>query len=226
MIGSGGVPVPAVVFPLRRAPTCADIGVRAGATLQMITAYVACLIFGGVLTLASFVTGGGDTDTDPSHTDGVLHHHGDGQVHTGLLPFLSLRFWIFAVTFFGLTGTGLSLLGGVSTGAVALFASGFGVSSGYVASRVLQALARAPVGLIGDAGSHVGREVKLLLPLSREQRSKVRLNIGGISTDLVAETESDQHLAAGTNVLVVGMRGTVALVESVPGAVTSKDPST
>jgi len=195
----------------------------------MITVYVACLIFGGVLTLATFVTGGEDADTDPPVTDGadgVLHQNAEGPVHGGLLPFLSLRFWIFAVTFFGLTGTALSLLGAEGTVLVAASASTFGVGAGYTASRLLQSLASNHVGLLAGAASHVGLEARLLLPLSRDQRSKVRLNIGGISTDLVAETESDQQLPAGASVLVVAIRGTVALVESVPGVATSKDPST
>jgi len=107
-----------------------------------------------------------------------------------------------------------------------LSASTFGVAAGYTASRLLQSLTTSRVGLVAGAASHVGREAKLLLPLSRAQRSKVRLNIGGISTDLVVETESDQQLPAGTSVLVVAIRGTVALVESVPGIATPDDHST
>lgn len=194
----------------------------------MITAYLACLIFGGVLTLASFVTGS-DADADtglPHGLDG--HAHEATHVHGGLLPFLSVRFWMFAVTFFGLIGTGLTLLATGGAGLIAALATSFGVGAGYSASRILQSLSRAPVGLLGDSASHVGREAKLLLPLSRQQRGKVRLNIGGISTDLVAETESDEALPVGSNVLVVAIRGTVALVEPVPGNPTSvpkKEPS-
>src|SRR5687768_7654704 len=76
---------------------------------SMITAYVACLIFGVVLTLASFVTGSSDGD---AHAGGE-HAHAEATPHpveSGLLAFLSIRFWMFSVTFFGLTGTGLTLL--------------------------------------------------------------------------------------------------------------------
>ena len=197
----------------------------AAATSQMITAYVTCLIFGGVLTLASFVTG---SDADADHgLPHDAHPHEATHMHGSLLPFLSVRFWMFAVTFFGLVGTGLTLLAAGGAGLIAASAASFGVGAGYCASHVLQSLSRAQVGLLGDAASHVGREAKLLLPLSRQQRGKVRLNIGGISTDLVAETESEEPLPVGSNVLVVAIRGTVALVEPVPGnpILPHKEPS-
>lgn len=192
----------------------------------MMTAYLACLGFGGVLTVASLVTGSGDGASDAQADaaslsseggDGAHVHHGGSHLSVGVLPFLSLRFWIFSITFFGLTGTGLTGLGAGGAAIVGGIASFFGLGAGYTASRVLQSLARTPVGLLGDASTHVGREGTLLLPLSREQRTKVRLSIGGITTDLVAETESEEKLPAGANVLVVAIRGTVALVEPVPG---------
>ena len=58
------------------------------------------------------------------------------------------------------------------------------------------------------------------LPLARGQRGKIRLQIGGTSTDLVAETDSDAALAPGEIALVVGMRGNVALVSP-----TARDPA-
>ena len=56
------------------------------------------------------------------------------------------------------------------------------------------------------------------MPVDRGMRGKVRLTIGGVSTDLIAETESDGALQSGETALVVGMRGTVALVERSPAA--------
>jgi hypothetical protein len=50
------------------------------------------------------------------------------------------------------------------------------------------------------------------------QRGKIRLQIGGTSTDLVAETDSEGGLAAGELALVVAIRGNVAIVERSPGA--------
>ena len=76
-----------------------------------------------------------------------------------------------------------------------------------MSSRVLSALARRPVGLVGGAEAHVGREAKVLLPIGRGQRGKIRLQIGGTSTDMVAETEGEGQLLPGETALVVGMRG-------------------
>jgi hypothetical protein len=81
---------------------------------------------------------------------------------------------------------------------------------------VLSGLSRDSVGLLGDASSHLGREGRVLLPLGRGQRGKIRLQIGGTNTDLVAETDSEGTLAPGETALIVGMRGNVALVERNP----------
>jgi hypothetical protein len=62
----------------------------------------------------------------------------------------------------------------------------------------------------------VGREGRVLLPVEKGKRGKVRLSIAGVSTDVIAETEGEGALAAGETALVVGMRGTVALVERSP----------
>ncbi len=183
----------------------------------MLSIYVGCLLFGGVLVGASLVMdhdhgadGGGH---DPGH-GGDPHHGGAGF---GALPIFSLRFWTFALTGFGLTGTALSLLG-TGGALVPLLAAGMGLGGGYGASRLVGALARAPVGLLRGAEAHVGREGTLLLPVARGQRGKLRLEIGGLSTDFLAETDDDDALPTGTPVIVVGLRGPVALVTRSPAA--------
>ncbi len=198
----------------------------------MLSIYLGSLLFGGVLLGASIFGGhGGDGDAGHDHGggDGGGHddgHGGDhGQGHEGhhgshaphsLLPFLSLRFWAFALAFFGLSGAALTLTGlGLAT---PLVAGGMGLGCGYLSARVLQGLARGPVGLLGGSDSHIGREGRVLLPVGKGVRGKVRLSIGGISTDLIAETESEGALGAGETALVVGMRGTVALVERSPAS--------
>jgi membrane protein implicated in regulation of membrane protease activity len=183
----------------------------------MLPLYIGSFLFGGVLLGAS-VFGGHDTDAGGGHDAGhdTGHGQGDQHSHSGFLPLLSLRFWAFAVAFFGLAGAVLSLAGlGALTPAVA---GSFGVGSGYVAARVLRGLSRKPLGLVADVGAHVGREGRLLLPVQKGQRGKLRISVGGFSTDLLAETESDAALAAGDTVLIVGMRDNVALVERNPTA--------
>ena len=185
----------------------------------MLSIYIGGLLFGGVLLGASVVGGHGDhAGHGDAHAGGHGDHdHGHDQNHW-LLPLFSLRFWAFTAAFFGLTGLALTLAGGLGALLTPVLAGGVGVGCGYVSSRVLSALSRRPVGLVGGADAHVGREAKVLLPIGRGQRGKIRLQIGGTSTDMVAETEGDGQLLPGETALVVGMRGTVALVEISPAA--------
>lgn len=194
----------------------------------MLTVYLASLAFGGVMLAASFLggdghdVGDGDVGADgPDHDVGPSHAHDGTDQHAGyagLVPFLSLRFWVFALTFFGLAGTVLGGLGLLGATATAVVAGGVGVGTGYGASRIFQALAQKPVGLLPEAETHVGSEGKLLLPVGKGQRGKLRLDMRGAQVDMIAETESDEALPAGTTVLVVGVRGHVALVERSPAA--------
>ncbi len=189
-----------------------------------LSVYIACLVFGGIFIGASLV-GGHHGDGQGGHDghDGHGHegHHGP---HTSLLPFLSLRFWTFSLGFFGLAGAVLTATGALPLALVPVVAGGVGLSSGYGAARLLGSLARRPVGLVASSASHVGREGKLLLPVDKGQRGKVRLEIGGVSTDLIAETDAAEALSAGTIVLVVGMRDAVAVVERSPAALPPLSP--
>lgn len=192
----------------------------------MLSIYIGGLLFGGVLLGASVVGGHGDHgDTHggghgPDHGQGHGQGHGNDhqQQHNPLLPFLNLRFWAFASAFFGLTGLALSFLGGLGVAVTAVIAGGVGLGCGYGSWRVLRALTTRPVGLLGDAEAHVGREAQVLLPIERGRRGKIRLSIGGTATDMVAETEGEGRLMPGEVALVVGMRGPVALVELSPAA--------
>jgi membrane protein implicated in regulation of membrane protease activity len=193
----------------------------------MLSVYLGSFLFGGVLLGASIFGGHGDAHGDAGG-HGDAHDPGHGGDHQGqhdhdrahaaaAVPFFSLRFWAFALAFFGLSGALLTVTGAL--GLVTPFlAGGMGLGCGYLSARVLQSLARRPVGLLGSAESHLGREGRVLLPVQRGTRGKVRLSIGGMSTDLIAETDSEGALAPGDTALVVGMRGTVALVERSPAA--------
>jgi membrane protein implicated in regulation of membrane protease activity len=179
----------------------------------MLSIYVGSLLFGGVLLGASIMGGHADGHVDPAAAggaDGAGHEHDYSR-----LPFLSLRFWAFAAAFFGLSGAALTVFGALGA-LTPLVAGGVGLGCGYVSARVLSGLSRNSVGLLGDANAHLGREGRVLLPLGRGQRGKIRLQIGGTSTDLVAETDSEATLAPGDTALIVGMRGNVALVERNP----------
>jgi hypothetical protein len=187
----------------------------------MLSAYIVCLLAGGVV-LAASMFGGHDSDSGDAH---VGDAHG-GAVHEGhhewaaRLPFLSLRFWTWGVTFFGLSGVALTM-GGTPAYLIPWLAAAGGVGSGWGASWALGRLTRDAVGVLPEASSHIGREGKLLLPLRRGERSKIRLSIGGVETDLLAETDLAIEIPAPSTVLVVGMRGLTAVVEPTPAALSS-----
>jgi hypothetical protein len=187
----------------------------------MLSAYIVCLLAGGVVLGASMFGGhdsdGGDAHVGDAHGDTVHEGHHEWAAR---LPFLSLRFWTWGVTFFGLAGVALTL-GGTPTSLIPVLAAAGGLGSGWGASWALGRLTRDAVGVLPEASSHIGREGKLLLPLRRGERSKIRLSIGGVETDLLAETDVETEIPAASTVWVVGMRGLTAVVEPTPAALRS-----
>jgi hypothetical protein len=171
--------------------------------------YVAALVLGALLVGAAAVKG-------DAHADGGVefdHGAGDG---VGLLK--SLRFWSFALAFGGLTGVVLAALGSTNEGVTALLALLVGASAGGTASRVIAALSRHEVGAVGDVTRHIGREGRLLLPLSPGAPAKVRVRGPEGDVDLVAVWSDghDGYAAAGATVLVVDTEG--ARVRVAPAA--------
>jgi len=182
----------------------------------VLAAYVGSLLFGGLLIVASLFGAGHDTDLHIG--DAHAGHGGDGHdqsTASALLALFGVRFWSFGAAFFGLTGLILHLVGAGVVGATApLIAGGVGVAAGLGASATFRALSRDTIGQVADASALVGREGRLLLPVARAQRGKVRLSVpGGGQVDLLAESDDDEALAAGADVLIVEVRGNVAIVE-------------
>jgi hypothetical protein len=183
----------------------------------MLSVYIVCLVAGGIVLGASMF-GGHDThaggDAGGGDADGGHDAHAEhGWVER--VPFLSFRFWIWAATFFGLTGLALSLTG-TSSGTALLLASLAGAGTGWGASYAMSKLTKGAVGVLPEASSHIGCEGRLLLPLAPGQHSKVRLRVGGTDLDLVAESDGQEALPPDAPVWVVGLRGTHVVVESSP----------
>jgi len=189
----------------------------------VLAVYVGLLLFGGLLIVASLLGAGHDADVHVDlHVGDTGHGAGDGHDQSQASAWLSLfglRFWSFGTAFFGLTGLILHLFGGPALAAAAPFiAGGVGVAAGLGASSAFRALSRETVGQLRGAGALVGREGRLLLPVSRGQRGKVRIAVPGSGDlDLIAEVDDDGALDAGTVVLIVEVRGNVAIVERAPG---------
>ena len=184
----------------------------------MVAVYVGSLLFGGLLIAASFFGAGHDADVHVGD-----HHGGDAHDQSQASAWLSLfglRFWSFAAAFFGLTGWLLHLVGGpVLAAAAAFISAGVGVAAGLGASIAFRKLSRDTIGQVKGASALVGREGRLLLPVARAQRGKVRLLVPGSGhMDLLAESDDVDGLDAGADVLIVEIRGNVAIVERAPAS--------
>ena len=182
----------------------------------MLAVYVGSLLFGGLLIVASLFGAGHDTDLHLGD-GGHAGHTGDGHdqsVASALLSLFGIRFWTFGAAFFGLTGAVLHVVGGGLTAVAPDFTrAALGVVAGLGASTAFRVLARDTIGQVAAASALVGREGRLLLPVARGQRGKVRVAVPGASDlDLLAESDDDETLAAGAEVLIVEVRGNVAIV--------------
>jgi membrane protein implicated in regulation of membrane protease activity len=192
--------------------------------------YLAALIIGfGTIALQLVMGGDGDADADAHvdvEADGDLdadadadadhghadHAHADG----GFLPiFLSLRFWTFALMAFGLSGA-LSHYLELATFPVTLgLALVLGVGSGLLASATFRALARSEPNSGATGRDAVGQVGKVLLPVSKAGRGKIRIQLKGQTVDYIATTD-DEELEAGQLVMIEEMRETTAHVSRVP----------
>jgi hypothetical protein len=178
--------------------------------------YIGALLFGGVLILAS-VFGAGEHAVDV-HSSDVSDPHAEGSGHVLLAALFGIRFWSFGAAFFGLTGLLLRVLGAPALAAPV--GAVVGAAAGFAASLLFRKMTREAVGSVGDAGALVGREGRLLLPVTSAQQGKVRIaQPGGGHVDLIAALNgSDETLAVGAEVIVVDVRGTVAVVTRSPSA--------
>ncbi len=155
--------------------------------------------------------GAADAHAEGAHAEGGPVDKGGGD---SWLPFLSLRFWTFALATFGAAGTILSLLGFSDLVAAPSSAlTGFGV--GYAVAWAFRRLSREKVS--GDYGLRqvAGREGRLLLAVGPQRTGKVRVQIDGQDVDLLATTQDEKVLNLREKVLIIRVQDGVAEVTSV-----------
>lgn len=202
----------------------------------MLAVYLFCLLAGGALVAASAIFGGKDADLG-SHDGDLGGHdasadadadadmdaggdveaghdvtHGDATHVAGWLPFLSLQFWTFALAFFGLTGTILTLLGLASSIPTLIAALVLGLGSGTAVSTVIRRLRTQTVSSGMSVGDFAGRSGVVRLPLKAGSTGKIRLSAKGALIDLIAVTDEKEEIAAGEEVLVTEMQDGRAVV--------------
>lgn len=203
--------------------------------MLLLYVYIGSLVVGGILLGTSLLLGhdsdadadagidvdgdaqleidGADADADADGLDHAdLDHGGLAEVW---LPFMSLRFWVFFLAFFGATGTVLSLfaLAGKWTTLVAALAMGLVI--GFCAAYIIQRLKRDVVGEVAGEEHYKGLEGTVQLPVSEQTPGKVRLTVQGQTVDLPARSDEQTEIPVGAKVLVIDCTsGTLMVVRS------------
>ncbi len=184
----------------------------------MPTLYLTTLLAGGTLLLLSLFGGDADSDADLDtdadldlDTDTDLDAHADAagahpahalDAAMGWLPVTSLRFWILFATFFGLTGSLLTLAGLTATVIVAPLAALNGWLVGAATTRLLTRLKHRTVGSALGPDHWLGERGRVLLTVAPDRTGKVRITAGGRVVDLLAETIHPDPLPVGAAVVV------------------------
>ena len=188
----------------------------------MMLIYILCLVAGGTFVGLSAIGGldGADfatdfdaeidAETESSFDDvdlGTQGHQTSSKRRGRLwLPFLSLRFWTFALCFFGLTGLLVSLVQPeLANGLTFLIAILMGLLCGTAAAFVLRALGSNQVNSLtrpDELSGHIGT---VEIPFDASSRGKVRLSIRGSTVGFFAFTQEQRKFRAGEQVLVVGL---------------------
>ncbi len=150
-----------------------------------------------------------DADADAGHAVG---HDLDAGTW---LPFLSLRFWTFALMSFGLTGTLSRLLLDVALpvelGTSVLVGLGIGWAAAWTFRRLKNTTVSGSTQLTGLQGT----EATILLPVGPGKVGKVRALVDGQAVALLARTGDDALLPRREPVLVVDVQDGVAVVTAI-----------
>jgi membrane protein implicated in regulation of membrane protease activity len=194
----------------------------------LIYLYIFTLIVGAALLGASILLGGHDASGSGDGDAGQLDA-GSSGAHTGgsdagdlgglLSMFASLRFWVFFLAFFGLTGLVFELLDLVGSSLATLgLASAMGLGVGTLASWAVRRLGGESGGNVPESGDYVGKTARVMVRVQQGAVGKVRVDVKGTSIDLLASGLDGEAFESDEEVLIVEMDGTRARVARVDGA--------
>ncbi len=206
----------------------------------MLPLYLGSLALGGVLIAASVIFGDADTDSDidfdadldadadldvgldADHADlEILSDPADAVAGGGTwLPFLSLRFWTFALAAFGASGALLHVMGvsGLLGVAVSvLLGGGIGTGASWTFRQLQLTQVSGNVGMRDVRGT----EATVLLSVGPNKMGKVRILVDGQHVDLPARTQCEDTMERDEKALIVTVDDGVAYVTPVPFGYTS-----
>jgi membrane protein implicated in regulation of membrane protease activity len=205
----------------------------------MLTLFLVCLIIGGGLLAFSLLSGTHDNSTidhsgelqidheldysADAHTDGHFSSHDLNQTDTHnvnpteTVKFFSLRNFIYFLTFFGLTGTLLTLFDINSI--IALLSSfGIGILSYVFGFKLMKYFKSSETGEIVNIYNLIGRTGKVEIDIVGGNKGKILVNFGGRLIELIAiksETDETESIKSGEEVLITDIQQNIAIVEKI-----------
>lgn len=190
--------------------------------------YLFSFALGGVLLLASIFLGDkdsgghdspGDSDAEAGPNQGIDHGVADshGSVAGLFTAFLSLRFWMFFLAFFGLTGLVLDGLDLLESSPVALAISlVMGLVTGQVTVAVFRSLSASETSTAAGPGDYIGKSGRVLVGFGPGSLGKLRLTLKGTTVDVLATSDDERPFISGDEAMVIQMNDTTAMVARVP----------
>ena len=200
----------------------------------MLTVYWVCFALGGTFVLLAVLSGidgvdfgdhdFGDHGFGDHDIDGSLNLDEDVEVSGSperspsapfqqrrdpwygiFAVFKTLKFWTFALCFFGLTGLVLSHLSvPLPAALITSLAIGMGLVCGGFVSGSLRWLQRRHTDSLVRTNDLVGLSGTVVLPLDQTQSGKVQVSVKGSLLEMIARTDDVNRLQVGDRVLVVG----------------------
>lgn len=172
----------------------------------MLEVYLVALAVGGTLLAVTLLFGGDHGDVEAEVEADVGTDGGVDLADAALawLPVTSVRFWIFGLAFFGLTGLVLDRGGLLAAVPAAIAAAGVGYVAGVTVTRVLRRLGRDHADSALGEGDCVGEIATVVLPIAPGTTGKVRLSIKGRVVELLADSE-EEHIDRRESVVVYGV---------------------
>lgn len=124
------------------------------------------------------------------------------------LPFLTLRFWLYAVAGFGVFGTIASLLHLAAPPIILGLSIGFGVVAGTVVSYLMRLMKKTESDSSVREGDYVGVAGHVSVVPRNGEPGKIRMVVKGETIDMLALPSDGLELVRGEEVVVVGVEGT------------------
>ena len=177
----------------------------------MIGFYLFSAIAGGVLLVVSAMVGHHGHDFD-GHADlDADAGHGLGGA-IAWLPIFSLRFWTYFLAATGATGLLLTRFSGTDPAIVMWLSIGTGLACGLVVVFLIRMLTRYDSDSSARVDDLLGLDAKVLVRISQNVPGKVRCVLKGDTLDLLALSQDETVLEAGSDAIIVAMENDKARV--------------